>query len=68
MTAETTPKPHSCPNCGATDGFNARGVRFFYDTRSEMGTLEVTQTLRGRIVTWECGTCQMLIEVWVDAK
>ena len=66
--ATSSTQPKSCPHCGSADGFTARGVRFVYDQRSEMGSLDVEQVTRGKAITLECNACHELVEVWVDAK
>jgi hypothetical protein len=66
-------QPDKCPNpdCGSEGGFTFQDVRFQYDKRSQMSTLQVEQILRTRITTWTCDSCQSLIEGpvarWVES-
>jgi|GEM_PF-4043901 hypothetical protein len=61
-------KPEKCPNpdCGSEDGFTFHSARFQHDVRSQSGTLQAQQIPRARITTWECDSCQSLIEVLGD--
>jgi hypothetical protein len=68
MAVNTGKKPEKCPNpeCASEGGFTCRGVRFQYDVRTQVGTLQAEQIPRTRITTWECDACHSLIEVWRD--
>jgi hypothetical protein len=59
-------QPEECanPECRSRSGFNFRQVRFQYDVRSQVGSLGIDQILRASITTWECISCNSLIEVW----
>lgn len=65
MTANENPKPEKCsnPDCDGQRGFICRGVQFKYDVDGEIGTLEVEQAPRSKIITWECNACHSVIEV-----
>ena len=65
MAASAANKPDKCPNpnCGSQAGFKLRENRFQYETRTQIGTLDVQQILRKRITTWECDACHRLIEI-----
>ena len=68
MPVAVGPKPEVCPECGNRDpdNFILLGVRLLHDLRRGTGADEVRPDARARITTWECGTCNLHLEIWND--